>query len=356
MKINAFLFTLITIGTNSFANSSVVADIQEINRLHQYDPLIPFSERDEIIKTITKRVRPIVQNEFAKLKDGEFTPLAQELLTNPETSDFCHYVLMFQIRAFSEDIQTKTLEKVFANFSDSDRGPLIRGLMHDLSVKVFAGNEIQKWIVDEINGREKQKLARVIKDGVLKSIGSYYFILTEENVGAVSETAISNMRRLSNPNKGDVHFSRLDVHFSQLSAIFLALHGNEEALELLESRMDKRDINADAGVILAAAMSGNEKLIKKIPVIATTDKSVRCDEDDCDHFECYSFAHEATIACSLTIEGFPEVKWFDEYDDEIKERVREWVEQNPVYTIKLDDPRVFLKYSSWDLFITPESK
>jgi len=129
--------------------------------------------------------------------------------------------------------------------------------------------------------------------------------------------------------------------------VFLASRGDGDAIKLLASLLNRLDINSlldTRYVIPAAMMSGDEGLIKKILGIVTTDKRTLFMGIDCIPEE-ISFAHEAAKACALVIEGFPAVVCY-EYDDETKEKVCQWIEANPTYTIKPDIPRIFLKETS----------
>jgi len=314
------------------AEPSLIADLQEIERLRQYDPLIPFSEREKLINAIQARVKPIVQQEFAKLADGEVTPLIQDLLKDPTTMFFCRPILYVQMKAFPADTAVAVFQKVFDATPDSQRGGIIQSFLLDLPKEAFGGKEIQQWFVDKINGK--------------MPIGLYYFVLTDESARAVSKTAIASMRRFPKMNGREK-----DRLFSLMSAVFLASRGDESALKLLDSLLDQRDINSDTGIILAAAMSGNEKLIKKILGVVTTDKRTRFMGEDCLPPE-FSFAHEAAVACAMTIEGFPHVEFYDIYDDEAKEKVRQWIESNPKYMIKPTDYRMFLKEHFEDVFFS----
>jgi len=320
-----FVLTLFTVGINCLAESSVVTDLRELSRLRQYDPLVPFPERKQQRDAIKARVEPIVQKELAKLVDGVLTPLVYDLLAKPETLDFCYGILCVQILTYPTDVQAKVLETVFDATSDSQRVHLILSFLEDLPKEAFAGKKIQQWLVDKINGGGPG--------------GAFYFILTEDNARTVEKTATESMRRFSKTSK-----RKDDQMFSAMSIVFLASRGDEGAVKLLDSLLEQRDINSefDSGIILVAAMSGNEKLIKKILGIVTTDKRTRFIGDDCMPPE-VSFAHEAAVACALTIDGFPPVKRWFKYDDGVKENVRLWIEANPAYTLKAYTPRVFLK-------------
>jgi uncharacterized protein YggL (DUF469 family) len=160
-----------------------------------------------------------------------------------------------------------------------------------------------------------------------------YFILTDESAKAVSQTATSSMRRFSQSRK-----RKDDNLFSLVSAVFLARRGDADALKLLNSLLDHRNIDSlldTEYVIHAAAMSGNEKLMQKIRDVVATDKRVHWNGEDCMPRET-SFAHVAASACSLAIEGFPSVMHWGEYDEETKKKVRDWLEKNPASKIKSD--------------------
>lgn len=218
------------------------------------------------------------------------------------------------------------LEKAFAAMPDSLRGRVILEFSHDLPKESFSGNEMQQWLVETING------------GL--PAGALYFILTDESSQAVTQTAIANMKRFAHPGGHDERSL-----FSLASAVFLASKGNGDAVKLLEKLLDQRNANSIFDlryIIPAAAMSGNEGLIKKLLTIVTTDQRVFSFGPGDGH-EKISFAHTAALACSLVIEGFPAVKSFRRYDDETKEKVLQWIESNPAYAIRLEDPRIFFK-------------
>jgi len=139
-----------------------------------------------------------------------------------------------------------------------------------------------------------------------------------------------------------------------LSVVFLASRGDERAIKVLDTLLDQRDLDSlldTAYVIPAAAMSGNEALIKKIRDIITMDKRTRWHEEG-GHPPETSFAHEAAVACSLTIEGFPEIgdRWMP-YDEETKKKVHDWLKKNPTHKVRLDDPRVFFNETCLKLII-----
>jgi len=317
MKRNLLLAALLATGMTCFADPSVLEDINELNllkqknRLAQGDDLREYWARREEIRT---RIKPIVEQEFAKLADGELTPFASDLLK----TEHGRTALCSQLKSYPVDIQGKVLEKVFSTALEAQRGPLILGSQH-LSKEAFAGKEIQQWLVEAINGG--------------KPGGAFYFILTEESARAVTETALADMKQLK------VHRESLSL----ISAAFLACRGDEEALNALDSLLDNLDIESIFQwryVIHVAAMSGNERLIKKILGIVTTDKRRWFWGWDCMP-QYLSFEHEAALACAMVIEGFPSVEYY-EYDDGTKKKVHEWIENNPTYTIKRIDPRVYL--------------
>jgi len=116
--------------------------------------------------------------------------------------------------------------------------------------------------------------------------------------------------------------------------------GDEEALKLLESLLDslrdESDIESafDMSYALVAAMSGNEKLIRKVRDIIVTDKRTRWNGDDVEPPSA-SLAHYAARVCSLTLEGFPLVEDY-EYDEETQKKVHDWLKDNPVHKFKPD--------------------
>lgn len=334
MKKSILLVALFTAGV-CLAESSVVADIKEKNRLHKFDPSIPFSERNQKIIAIENRVRPIVNEEFAKLADGDITPLVRELLHEPETEGFCNAELYKLLKTASPDMQTNILQKVFAVAPDSFRGRILRSLVFpEFPKEIVAGDDIQKWLVAKINA------------GL--PAGPFYFFLTNESSEAVTKAATANMRRFV---KEDGHSGR--NQFSLLSASFLASRGDKAALKLLNTLVDERDIDSIldiAYVLQAAAMSGNEKLIYKIRDIITTDTRTHWNGEDALPQET-SFAHVAASVCALTIEGFPEVRYWGDYNNETKTRVHDWLKANPAHTIKPDAARMFFRESPFQSVI-----
>jgi len=245
------------------------------------------------------------------------------LLGDSQTLGYCCGVLHKLFETYPVDTQTRVLEKVFDVTPDSLRGNIIQSFMLDLPKESFSGKEIQQWLVKKLN------------DGNLW--GPCYFILTDASASAVSKTATESMKRFSKKRRQD------DNAFSLMSAVFLAARGDEGAVKFLDSLLDQRDIKSEvAPSIFLAAMSGNEKLIRKVRDIVITDKRTRFMGEDCIPSK-ISFAHDAAVACALTIEGFPPVDPLDEYDEEIKATVHQWIKSNPTYKIKLNDPRIFFK-------------
>jgi len=329
MKRNLFLFVIFATGMSSLADPSVMEDLKELLRLGQETILKEDRPPVDLIKIwdrqaeLQARVEPILKRVFSTLADGELSPLARDLLENLETLDyyFCLSVLRTLLDTYPVDIQTKVLEKVFGTVPDSLQGRIILSFLSGLPREAFSGKEIQQWLVGAINGGMPG--------------GAFYFVLTDESAKAVSKTAAADMRQFSKANNWGYNL------FPLISIIFLASQGDDEALKILDSSLEQVDFDS-IDTILAAAMSGNEKLIKKILNIVTTDKRTRFHGYDCVPQES-SFAHEAARACALAIEGFPAVVYY-KYDDETKEKVHKWIKDNPIYTVKqLDSRRVFLK-------------
>jgi len=335
MKKTFYLFTMSIVCINCLADdSSIMADFNNLHkinhewRIKQSWEKMSMSEEEfgVYLEKIKERVLPILNREFAKLAEGEVTPLVRELLNSPEAmnsfSISCRSVLLSQIRNSSVKTQTIAINAAFHATPDSLRGRMILSFMLTLPKEVFSGNEIQEWLVTKINS------------GL--PAGKLYFILTDENAEAVTETAKVDMQRFSKENG-----------FLLASVIFLASRKNEEALTLLDAWLDERDINSKSDrdcVIPAAAMSGNEKLIQKIRDIITTDKRlIRFKPFSVP--EQFSFAENAARTCSLIIEGFPDIKW--SYDDETKMKVHDWLKDNPTHTIKPNFVRNFFNQSSF---------
>ena len=326
MKKSLLFLGIFIAGMNNLADPSVIADIKELDKIGRdsMEKSISLQEYWTRQAEIESRVEPIVQRDITKLVGGELTPLLYDLLNNPETLDFFLGHLYVQFLTTPAETQTKVLEKVFDAAPSSKWGRIILSFLASCPKEAFAGKEIQQWLVDTINGGMPG--------------GAFYFILTEESARVVTKTAVANMNKLS---KGREHTdSNL---FSLMSAVFLASHGDDDAVKLLDSLLDQRDIDSGfdtSYLISAAAMSWNEKLIKKILAIVTTDKRSRFFAH---HYPEISFAHKAAAACALMIEGFPAVD-YGKYDEITKEKVRGWIEDNPTYTIKPKDPRVFLYF------------
>jgi len=324
MKKKLLLVLMLVGNTVVFADTSVMADFEELYKLGQdsLSELISLQEYFTRRDKIRNRVRPVVEREFVKLADGELSPLARGLLENLETVDasFCIGVLNTQLKTYTVDVQTKVFEKVFGAVPDSQRGRIILAFVTNLPKEVFTGKDIQQWLVDAINGGLPG--------------GAFYFILTDGNARMVEKTAVASMRQFS---KANIRGHNL---FPLMSIIFLASRGDDEALKFLDSSLDQMDFDS-IEIITAAAMSGNEQLIKKVLNIVVTDKRVRINGFDCIPQKT-SFAHMAATACSLTIEGFPSVRRLVTYDDALAENVRQWIEANSAYSVRLEDPRVFL--------------
>ena len=354
MKETLILLAMLAAVMNAPADPSVIADIKE----YEKRILVPFpslkteadrktyetrSAQNSIrISQIKARVDPIVHGEFVKLLAGEFTPFARELLSDPGTAGYCQVVLLKLLRDATAEVQTTVFGKVFAATPEPLRGGLMLLFWEEFPKEAFAGEEIQHWLVDKING------------GGLA--GAYYFILTEESAKAVTETAVKDMARFPKTKESRGNWCQ----FPLLSAVFLASRGDGDALALLDSLLEQRNINDPFDTryaVWVAAMSGNEKLIQKIRDIITTDKRTSWFAG-----VQISFAHDAAFVCSLTIESFPPFKyeeWYsegslaipegsvlpDKYPgDETKKRVHDWLRDNPTHKVKLEDPRVFFKW------------
>jgi hypothetical protein len=309
LKKNIFLLSALLFATSVLADPSVMADIKEHFRLQQAAVTREVqSNREELqahwdrMKPIKARIEPAVREELAKLADGEVTPFARELLNSVEASDFCCSALYNQIRTYPAETQVAVLEKAFNATPDSLRGSILLTLLSWFPKAPFAEAEIQKWLVDKING------------GL--PAGAYYFILTDESVNAVTNRAVADMKRFSKAH-GNA--------FQMLSIAFLASRGNNDAVAILDALIKNRDLenNVDTSYAFpAVAMSGNAELIQKLCGIITTDTRTRWHGKDVIPNET-SFSHLAACACALTIEGFPSVKyWGSKYDDKKKKRCR----------------------------------
>lgn len=334
------LLTMSVMGVSCFAESSVVADLKELYKVRrewQTTSMSP-AELRAYQETIRNRARPVVSQEFAKLADGEVTPLAGDLLKDPEAMEFCWSVLYTLFPTFSTDGQARALNAIFTTSPDLQRGRVILSFVLDLPVEAFSEKEIQKWLVVEINGG--------------MPAGAFYFVLTDESAEAVSKAARDSMKRFSRRRENNDNNL-----FSLVSAAFLASRGDKAALKLLNTLLDKRDIDSlldTAYVIPAAAMTGNEELIQKIRNIITTDKRTRWNGEDCMPRET-SFAHIAACACSLILDGFPSVGYWGAYDDETQKKVQDWQKNNPTHKAKLD-PRMFFKATPFSRVVTAMSQ
>ena len=340
MKKVLILLATLSIGMNCPAEEpSVMMDLKELYRVskesykvNQEGEKITLSdeERWAYQKETRERVRPIMEREFAKLVEGEVTPLARELLNSPEAMDFGRGILLSQ-GGYSVDVQSSVLNTAFSATSDSLRGELLSYFMLSVLPKeVFSGSEIQEWLVGQVNS------------GL--SNWEIYYILTDESAKAVTKTARASMKQFSKVERG-----LRDNAFSLQSASFLASREDGEALTFLESLVDERDIDSRLDqnyIIPAAAMTGNEKLIQKIRDIITTDErsisyspSIRPRE--------FSFANVAAGACSFIFEGFPEVK-LGAFDEETKKKVHDWLKDNPTHIIEFDPREFFKKFNNWN--------
>jgi len=272
------------------------------------------------MKKIEDRAWPIVVKEFAKFTEGEVTPLAHELLQDPDAMALGRPVLNTQIQTYSPDTKIKAWNTAFQASPDTLRTEIILHSLRYLPKEMFYTKEVQEWLVGKING------------GI--PAGVYYLILTDESARTVTETAKASMKQLS----------ERQVLFPILSAVFLVTRGDEDALKLLDSLLDKRDVNSPlerhfvlSYVIPAAAMTGNDKLIRKLCDIIRTDKQSVFDVHD--NTVDFPFADRAARMCALTIEGFPPlVFWEDDNEGLIKNRkvVHDWMDKNPKFEIKSD--------------------
>lgn len=340
MKKLVFILAMLIVDVSYAVESSVVTDLKELHKMEREERPESMSQQERWAQlgAIREHARPIVMQEFAKLVDGDVTLLAFDLLNSAETLEFSLGVLRQQFQTYSADTQAVVLGKIFNSTPDSLRGVLIRSFMLDLPQEAFSEKEIQKWFVASINGG--------------MPAGAFYFILTDESADTVSKTAEASMRRFTKrreDNDGNL--------FSLVSAAFLASRGDKAALKLLNTLLDKRDIDSlldTAYVIPAAAMTGNEELIQKVRDIITTDKRTRWNGEDCMPRET-SFAHIAACSCSLILDGFPSVGYWGAYDDETQKKVQDWQKNNPTHNAKLD-PRMFFKATPFSRVITAMSQ
>lgn len=175
-KIAVLLFVSLA-GAVCLAEQAVFSDLKELYRtVHDWQPGdMPPEEHCALVESMRNRVRPAVSNEFAKLANGEVSPLAHELLGDHEAMEFCWSVIYTLFPAFSTDAQARGLNAVFSASPESQRAEVVLLLVHKLPREAFYGDKIQQWIVDKINAG--------LPGGVL------YFILTDKSAAAVSETA-----------------------------------------------------------------------------------------------------------------------------------------------------------------------
>jgi hypothetical protein len=322
MKKTILFFAIFTAGINGSAESSVVADLKERNKIDrewQTSPMSPEEIRMRM-KEIEDRVRPIVEKEFAKLAEGEVTPLARELLQSPEAMAFSGSVLTEQIRKYSSDVQSIAWNAAFKASPDALRTEVVLHFRNKVPTEAFFTQEVQDWLVETINGGTPA--------------GVYYFILTDASAVAVAETAKANMKQFSKKDgwgPGNL--------FRFLSVVFLASRGDEDALELLDSLLEKRDPKSffdRVYLIPAAVMSGNETLIQIVREIITTDKHSELD----DHYNTvfFVFADNAARVLFYAIEDFPSFRWANyDNDDELNQArkvVHDWLDENPAHTFK----------------------
>ena len=339
MKKTLSILAIFTVCINSLAESSVVADLKALykfNKEWQTSPLT-LEEQRAYSKKTEDRVGPIVEKEFAKLAEGVVTPLARELLQDPETMDFCRLRLLTQIRTYSPDIQSNAWNTAFQASSYAVRTRLILSFIRVLPKDAFFTKEVQRWLVEKIN------------EGT--PAGIFYFLLTDESAESVTETAKTSMKRFSKEReKSDGNL------FALLSVVFLATRGNEDAIKLLDSLLDQRDINSLLDtwyVIYAAGMTGNEKLIGKILEIILTDKH----SEPIEHSNSFwlPFSGNAVSMCVIAIEGFPNAQIAYENDDEMKEAqkiLHNWINANPTYKIKPDLHLTIIQNSHFQSIIT----
>ena len=321
MKRIAVLFLMFLAARLFASDSSVVADLKELYDLER-KPLpenMTQEQRKSRQEEIRNQTKPILDRELAKLAQGEITPLAKDILSTPEAAEKARIALKGQFATYSAETRKLVLDKAFNLTPNELRGSFLLSFIAAPPNKIpyekamFAGKEMQEWLVESIN----QGLPA----------GPFYFILTEESAEAVYATARASMQR----------FSRVYEHssgnlFSLLSAAFLASHGDEDALNLLEFLLENRNIDYFLDreyVVPASAMSGNEKLMNIVRDIIITDKSLKWIGEDTIPQEA-SFAHIAACAYSSSIEGFPKVTSFGYDEAEKKTSLR--VAGKPSYT------------------------
>lgn len=335
MKYPLLLFIVFGLNLSCFAESPIFKDVRALKRAERYDPArtISIPERLAIQKEIRERIEPVVFGELAKLADGESTPLLRDLLQDPDANGLCMAALCKSMKMHSVEIQTNMLHTVFDITPESLRGHILQALFSQgFPNDVFVGKPVQEWLVEKINGG--------------MPAGAYYFILTDESASAVLKTAKTSMKGFSK-RKGH----KGQNLFSLLSAVFLASRGDGDALRLLDSLLEKRDLDSlldTAYVIPAAAMTRNDKFVWKLRKIIATDTRTRWNGDDAMPSET-SFAQIAASACSLVIEGFPSIGYWDDYDDEAKKRVNDWLKANPAHKIKADSARAFFRDSPFQI-------
>ena len=341
MKKTMFILAVLLANTCYANEYSLVADLKQLYTLQREEKPESMSQEERWAQfaTIRDRARPIVAQEFAKLLNGEVSTTARELLSYPETIGFSLGVLHQQFQTCPAEKQDDLLDTIFTTTPDSLRRNIVFSFVVELPASAFSGKVIQDWLVAKINA------------GL--PAGAFYFILTDESAGAVAETAKSSMKRFSK-SKG-VKDENL---FSLLSASFLASRGDKSAINLLDSLLEKLELDSlldTAYVIQAAAMSRNEKLTQKVVSIITSDKRSKSNGSDVVPQE-LSFAQIAASSCSLVIEGFPSIGYWGDYDEAVKKDVQEWLEANKKYRIKQDSARLFFKSSPVESIIRSMSR
>lgn len=330
------IFVLILLCGASRGGESVLAELRELYRIRRsWDPAKMSGEAHrQRMDVIKNRVEPVVQKEFSGIAEGKVSPVARELLSDPEAMEYCRTVLIGVLRNFPSAGQVEGMNAIFSASPESERGTLILSFLQHLPRASFHGEDIQKWIVDKINAG--------------MPAGALYFILSKESACAVFEMSRRNMKSFAKKNEND------DRNLNALlSAVFLASNGDEDALAFLESLLENRDINSlldRTYTIHAAAMSGNFRLIHRILRIAASDATSHWNGEDCVPRKT-SFAHIAANACSLSIEGFPVVGFWQEYDESTEAKVRDWIKQHPSWTTKMC-PIVFFRESPFSSTIT----
>ncbi len=298
---------------------------QEVRRkllvANETEPPLTAEEQNELWeerRILFKRIYPLLEKEFDALQKGMLTDSVKRLLQDSVTTDFGSTRLAEKIAGFPESAQQTLIPELFTVLSDEQLGQVLLCFILKTTCcrKMFHLPRIQNWIVQAIN------------TGL--PAGPLYFALSCESADAVVKTAEKTMRTYHKDS-----YRARSILDPLLCAAFLASHGKTSGIRFLNDQMKHRTVEARGDLLWlfpAIGLSGNRELIARCMEIIATDRREKWYGEDCIPQK-GTFAHEAALAASFTVEGFPPVDPY-EFTPEQKASVLDWIQKHPDWKLK----------------------